>query len=235
MNCTAEELFKLVARALTSMRGRCGVCPLQSAFDLIPRDPLDTHVWDRLTTPQCDAGEMTVTKIKSKGIALGIMTEEVARAKFERVAQANARDGASVDGVTGAPKYALGDEVDIHEKSPSKDVAGWKGPATIVSLGDPNSSSHEAGVRVAWQGGEKHVPYAQVRTFGGSFWAAEPEKSAMVQISRIIDNGDGLWGRKPTYLGVFRRQDYNVPAKDVLGVKGFLRVYKPLQPVTSNQ
>ena len=78
LNCTAEELFKLVAWAINSMRGRCGVCPLQSAFGLIPRDPLDTQVWDPLTTSQSNAEEMMMEKIRSKGIAMNITTEEVA-------------------------------------------------------------------------------------------------------------------------------------------------------------
>ena len=45
----AEELWALVVWAANSTRGRTGFAPVQRAFGMIPRDPLNTHVQDRLT------------------------------------------------------------------------------------------------------------------------------------------------------------------------------------------
>ena len=36
----------------------------------------------------------------------------------------------------------------------------------------------------------------------------------MLRLSRIVEPDDTLWNRKPTYLGTYRRTEYNQPAKD---------------------
>ena len=49
---SAEELFMLIAWAMNSTRGRGGVAPIQSAAGMVPRDPLNMHLRDELTTTQ---------------------------------------------------------------------------------------------------------------------------------------------------------------------------------------
>ena len=60
-----------------------------------------------------------------------------------------------------------GDQVEINRGSGHKDVSSWKGPGTVVSIGDPVTGDLEAGVRVKYQGGEEHVTFDQVRPFIG--------------------------------------------------------------------
>ena len=85
-------------------------------------------------------------------------------------------------------------------------------------MGDPRTTSKEAGVRVAWQGGEDRVPFSQLRHFMGWVfwyspnWSQEPSKALMLQISKEIDDSD-LWGRTPTVLGTFRRNGQTIKAK----------------------
>ena len=107
--------------------------------------------------------------------------------------------------------------MEVYRDPGNKDLAGWRGPGRIVSLGpDPSGKSKKPGVRVAWQGGEDHVPYDQVRPFSGwTFWLSTKNVSdaTMFRISRKIEDAYELWGRYPTILGTLRRQGHNVKAK----------------------
>ena len=63
---TAEEVFALVGWSANTSRGRCGVAPTQSAFGIIPRDPLQTQVWDRMTSTQAGHEEQFLETVRSK-------------------------------------------------------------------------------------------------------------------------------------------------------------------------
>ena len=215
VKATAEELWAMVAWASNTSRGRCGVSPTQSAFGIVPRDPLNTHVGDKLTSAQMSQEDLHLEKIRTRGISLGIWNEEVAKSKIATASRAQAREGAEIDVELGVEKYEVGDEVEVHRAPGSKDLSGWRGPGIVVSKG-PNPKTKEPGVRVAWQGGEDHVPFDQIRPFfGWIFWLSpgDVKGAIMFRISKEIEDSYELWGRRPTVLGTLRRGGYNIQAK----------------------
>ena len=124
----AEELWALVVWAANSTRGRTGFAPVQRAFGMIPRDPLNTHVQDRLTGNQLSPEGQYLERVKSKGIAAGAFEEEMVKAKMTTVARAHAREG-DVDPAIGNQKFCVGDECEVFKFPGNKDISGWKGPA----------------------------------------------------------------------------------------------------------
>ena len=94
------------------------------------------------------------------------VAEEVVKAKIARIQEGHAR-ASDKDEVSGKLKFAPGDQVEINRGSGHKDISSWKGPGTVVSIGDPVTGDLEAGVRVKYQGGEEHVTFDQVRPFIG--------------------------------------------------------------------
>ena len=130
VKATAEELWAMVAWASNTSRGRCGVSPTQSAFGIVPRDPLNTHVGDKLTSAQMSQEDLHLEKIRTRGISLGIWNEEVAKSKIATASRAQAREGAEIDVELGVEKYEVGDEVEVHRAPGSKDLSGWRGPGS---------------------------------------------------------------------------------------------------------
>ena len=151
VKATAEELFTLVAWAANSSRGRGGTAPLERAFGMVPRDPLTVQVWDELTTAQSLPESQHLERVRTKSVALHSFGEEVVKAKIARIQEGHARAG-DKDEVSGEEKFVPGDQVEIHRGSGHKDVSSWKGPGTVVSIGDPVTGNLEAGVRARYQG-----------------------------------------------------------------------------------
>ena len=70
VKASPEELFSNVAWTANTARGRTGHCAAQAAMGMVPRDALQTQVWDRMTTSQMNHEEQTLEKIKTKACLL---------------------------------------------------------------------------------------------------------------------------------------------------------------------
>jgi len=207
---TAQELFSLLSAASNSTRSRAGVAPIQQAAGLIPRDPLNLHIRDQLTSSQAlGDGEQYLQRLVTRGVATNIFQEEVAKAKLVRIGETKARAG-DVDPDLGVPKLEVRDPVEILRIPTKKDLSGWRGPAIITSIGDAfkeDGTENHTPVRVDWQGESIAVSWDQVRAFSAEVFFGGPEigLSAMLRILRRVDENYDLWGRTPVILGRYCR------------------------------
>lgn len=212
---TAEELFALVAWASNTTKSRQGYTPYERGFGVIPRDPLNTHLLDNMTTKQMSEEDQVLERIRNRGIALQTFQEETVKQKIARAAKSQ-KKAAEFDEEVGVAKYEIGDEVETFRDPGNKDISGWRGPGVVVSLGDPTKKdSKESGIRVEWQGHEDWVPVDQVRPFfPGIFWLApELKSSVMMRIMQEVEGSYQMWGKTPTTLGKIKRNSLEVDAR----------------------
>ena len=97
-------------------------------------------------------------------------------------------------------EYADCDEVELWKDPLTKDLPGWRGPATVTA----SNRQSEGRITVDWQGTNMELPLAEVRPYYPDAFFGEKSGGALVTLMQLVDgrgNYSEVYGQVPTANG----------------------------------
>jgi len=190
-------------RNSTPMQG--GVSPWHGARGQLPDDPLMGK--EPLSGTQAhDAKARFWDRARLRHVGMWACNETFLQDRIEAVDRAKRRSPAE-----GTDPEVInieeGDDCDVWRNPDHKDIAGWRGPATLVKLPDSGSAT------VRWGGRVFDVPRNLLRRHDAfTLFSTLYGANAIARFLEWIENVEELWGRT-LLLGIVITPHGSAPAK----------------------